>query len=477
MTRPDTRSNQYLPLLAALDFVVLSCVAASILLIRNEFSIYPIVVSEVVLFVLSSVSAVIFFHELDLYDTRVLNGGINQTVALAKGMLWVGILQSIAFFLIKDKQVIDYSRGNIAFYVFAGLASLVGMRVGLLRPLLRHYRIIEPNRRRTIVVGAGAVGQRLAVTFGQSTELGLSVECFIDDDPAKLGGKVLGRPVVGGVEDIDWIVRDQRIEEIFIAINTIEYPRLLEIIERCRRTGLPVTVTANHFRIVHENVSASPFELKNSVTLRPLGVASPGRTLKRTFDILGAGLLLFLLTPLFAVIAAWIKLNSPGPIFYKADVVGREGKGFTWYKFRTMVPDRREDVHRDHVARIIKENRGTRKLRHDPRITRPGYFLRKYSLDELPQLINVLRGEMSLIGPRPCLPYEYEAFSEWHRRRFAVTPGITGLWQVVGRDRADVTFNDAVILDLYYIENQSFWFDIKIILKTIPIVLFGRGGV
>jgi lipopolysaccharide/colanic/teichoic acid biosynthesis glycosyltransferase len=141
-----------------------------------------------------------------------------------------------------------------------------------------------------------------------------------------------------------------------------------------------------------------------------------------------------------------------------------------------MVVNRDENPHRDHLRRIISQNGTTEKLRNDPRVTTVGRILRKYSLDELPQLFNVLRGEMSLIGPRPCLQYEYEHFDDWHKQRFVVTPGMTGLWQVIGRNKSDVTFNDSIILDLYYIRNYSIWLDVKIALRTIPAVIFGRGG-
>ena len=189
-----------------------------------------------------------------------------------------------------------------------------------------------------------------------------------------------------------------------------------------------------------------------------------------------AGVILLLLSPLLLAIAVAVKFSSKGPIFYSTEVVGKNGRLFRWYKFRTMIVNNDSEIHRKYVEELIKQNAATKKLDRDPRITGIGSILRKYSLDELPQLFNVLRGEMSLIGPRPCLPYEYNQFDDWHRRRFAVTPGMTGLWQVFGRNRSDVSFNDSIILDLYYIQNYSLLLDIKIFLKTIPVVLFGRGG-
>lgn len=184
---------------------------------------------------------------------------------------------------------------------------------------------------------------------------------------------------------------------------------------------------------------------------------------KRLFDIACAATALVLLVPLLLVLALWVRLDSPGPVLFRQQRVGRGGRPFAILKFRTM------QVNAEAAGLQIT-------VGQDPRITRTGRWLRRSKLDELPQLLNVLRGEMSLIGPRPCLQYEYEHFDEWHKLRFQITPGMTGLWQVLGRNKQDVTFNDSVMLDLYYIQHCSLWLDLKIILKTIPIVLFGRGG-
>lgn len=472
----NRQSRGRITLLAGIDFAMLAIVATIVLIARGDLSVDRIPLSEILLFVLSSLAAIVFFNELGLYRRTIFAARANQIVALGKGMLWVGIVQAVLIFLIKDREILDYSRVNVLLFVFAGWGGLTMLRLMVLAPLVERYNLLPAARRRVAIVGAGHAGQNAAMRISERPESGLDVVCFIDDDPMKKDRRLLGRPVDGPVDDVDTIVRRRGVEEVFVAINTIGYGRLLDIIEKCRTTMLPVTVTASHFRIVHNRVAPGAVDLADAVTIRPTGLSPLGRFGKRVIDVAGATLLLLLLAPLFLAILLWIKFDSPGPVFYRARVVGMGGKVFTWFKFRTMRNDRTEDLHREHVAKIIKENGGTKKLGGDPRITRSGRVLRRYSLDELPQLINVLRGEMSLIGPRPCLPYEYEQFDEWHRRRFAVTPGLTGLWQVVGRDRSDVTFNDAVMLDLYYIENQSIWFDFKIILRTIPVVLFGRGG-
>ena len=220
----------------------------------------------------------------------------------------------------------------------------------------------------------------------------------------------------------------------------------------------------------------------------PLATSLPDRRLgafavKRSIDIVFSLAVIVLGLPFYALIASLIKLTSEGPVLFVQDRVGRDREPFKFYKFRTMVADNSDSLHRDFAqefitGRLMHESAGESKrvfkIQHDPRVTSIGRFLRKSSLDELPQFINVLRGEMTLVGPRPPLAYELAHYKEWHRGRLAVKPGLTGLWQVSGR--STVPFDEMVMLDLYYIENWSLTLDVKIILRTIPVMLFGFGG-
>lgn len=202
------------------------------------------------------------------------------------------------------------------------------------------------------------------------------------------------------------------------------------------------------------------------------------RLVKRTFDSAAAIVLLAILWPLLLLIALLIRLDSPGPALYRQERIGEHGRLFTMFKFRSMYRDADTGVHEAYVTDLIRRNigpaRGGLKQQQDPRVTRMGRAIRKASLDELPQLLNVLRGEMSLVGPRPALAYEVAVYKQWHRRRLAAIPGITGLWQVAGRNQ--VSFDDMVRLDLEYIERQSLWYDLAIILRTPWAVLTGRGA-
>ncbi len=201
-------------------------------------------------------------------------------------------------------------------------------------------------------------------------------------------------------------------------------------------------------------------------------VVEGSRGLKRAIDIFGSLLGLVLLSPLFAITAAAIKLDSRGPLFYCQRRVGRWGREFTMYKFRSMVTD--ADKMKDQLLDLDESGGVIFKIKRDPRITRVGSIIRKLSIDELPQLYNVLRGDMSLIGPRPPVPREVEQYTLLDRRRLEVIPGITCIWQVSGR--SDIDFQGQVTLDVQYIESRSFWGDAKILLKTIPAVLTGRGA-
>ena len=203
--------------------------------------------------------------------------------------------------------------------------------------------------------------------------------------------------------------------------------------------------------------------------------------LKRALDLSIALLLLLLAAPLMILIALGIKLHSPGPILFRQARVGKDGKEFVFLKFRSMRHGADTSVHREHIQRQILENRGPKgesgaslKLKDDPRVTGLGRILRRTSLDELPQIFNVLRGEMSFVGPRPPIPYEVELYQDWHRARLAALPGITGYWQVEGRNR--VSFDEMVRMDIYYIQHMNLWLDLHIICKTPWAMISGKGA-
>ncbi len=264
--------------------------------------------------------------------------------------------------------------------------------------------------------------------------------------------------------------------------------RISEVL-RGRLTSEQFSQIKFSFHLFPEEWDANNPERQSNPTLYPDlhkrdGANRLGRTLKRSMDVLGSLVLLLLLSPVFFVIAAAVKLTSRGPILFRQKRIGEHGTAFTFLKFRSMYVDNDASQHKEYVRQLIAgqaakqtndAGEGIFKLTNDPRITAVGNFLRRSSLDELPQFINVLRGDMSLVGPRPPVPYEVEAYATWHRRRLLeAKPGITGLWQVQGRSR--VGFDDMVRLDLRYARHSSPWLDLKILVQTPRAVIAGNGA-
>jgi exopolysaccharide biosynthesis polyprenyl glycosylphosphotransferase len=286
---------------------------------------------------------------------------------------------------------------------------------------------------------------------------------------------------LGALKGLPDIVEQNKIEEIIVTDENIDKITLISLLDYCTNKGLTVWFPQKLMPIVGMKLN-----IDNFCDLQMIRLCSQKNTwlfnkTKHGLDALMALLIFVLLSPLFLLISVAIKLNSKGPVFYRAEAVGKNGRIFTMYKFRSMQENNGSDIHKKYVTKLIKgeisiENSNDQplKITNDPRVTTVGKLLRKLSLDELPQLINVLKGEMSLVGPRPCLPYEYEIYQNWHKKRSSVRPGITGLWQVAGRSA--VTFEDMILLDLYYIYNRGLSLDFSILYETIFAVLEKRGA-
>ena len=285
---------------------------------------------------------------------------------------------------------------------------------------------------------------------------------------------------LGRIDEFEAIVARHDIQEVVITDETIAKPDLIAMLDFFTTRGmnawfLPKLMPIIDLKLYIDNLCGIPM-----IRLEYRRYRIIFRRVKHALDIGLALLGLALCLPLFAVFALAIKLTSPGPVFYRAQAVGKGGRLFGMYKFRTMIAGASKELHKNYVTQMIKgeispDGSGkTLKIIDDPRVTKVGRILRKTSLDELPQLINVLNGNMSLVGPRPCLPYEYEIYKEWHKKRTSVRPGISGLWQVVGR--SEVSFEDMILLDLYYIYNRSLELDFSILFETIFVLLKKKGA-
>lgn len=279
-------------------------------------------------------------------------------------------------------------------------------------------------------------------------------------------------PVMGSVGDLREVIRETGAECVFVASSAMSPEEMGHVAKAVRLEGVEVRITATMPEVLASRLTVQPIGGLTALSLRPVRLTGTQVIAKRVFDLACAGVGTLLLSPILLGIAVVIKISSPGPVFFRQRRVGQRGRPFTILKFRTM------RVGADQMVDELRARHGVEnlmfKLKDDPRVTTVGRVLRKLSLDELPQLINVLRGEMSLVGPRPPLPEEVTKYEDWQFDRLEVPPGITGLWQVSGR--AELSFDDCVRLDLFYIENWSIAYDLFIVAKTLPALISARGA-
>jgi len=319
-----------------------------------------------------------------------------------------------------------------------------------------------------LVLGVNGPAQAFADMVESQTAIGLSVVGHLD-----VGGEkaTVTRPILGALEDIERILHNDVIDEVAICLPVTQWSRIDEIARLCEEEGKIVRIP---MYVLEHALSVGRVEEFGGLPIYSI-VTGPDRVAslvaKRALDFVASVALLVLLTPIYVAISALIRLTSPGPILFTQRRVGLNGRVFELVKFRTMVVGA-EDRLTDLLSRN-EINGHAFKITNDPRVTRLGALLRRSSLDELPQLWNVLRGEMSLVGPRPPLPSEVAGYDVWHRRRLSMKPGVTGLWQVGARREPD--FDRWVERDLEYIDGWSLWLDVKILFRTIPAIV-GRQG-
>jgi exopolysaccharide biosynthesis polyprenyl glycosylphosphotransferase len=303
-------------------------------------------------------------------------------------------------------------------------------------------------------------------------ELGYQIVGYVDDDLKKATGAVGRFSGLGTVDELPAILARGNVNEVIVTLPWMYHRKILRIIAECAHSDVRARIVPDMFQMSMSRVGMDNLNGLPLLSMQQPTLSTSGRAVKRALDVLGAALVLLLTSPFLALAALGIRLDSPGPILFRQERVGKGESRFMVYKFRTMYQDAEEQL-----ERLRGHNEATGplfKMKRDPRITRVGRILRRTSIDELPQMYNVLMGDMSLVGPRPPLPREVAQYQEWHRRRLTVAPGITGLWQVSGR--SDLTFDEMVLLDIYYIENWSPLLDLRILLKTLPTAFLGPGA-
>lgn len=329
------------------------------------------------------------------------------------------------------------------------------------------------GRERVLVIGGTGLGRQVMDGIVAQTFLGYSLVGYLEDRDLPRGERRDGHfRYLGIVQQLEQIITAQRVNLVIIALPFWEHHRLPEIVRICRGAGVEFRVVPDLFELSFDRINVVNLSGIPLIGLKELSLKGGNLLLKRAIDLS----LILLAAPVLLLLAgliAWaIRRDSPGPAIFKQIRIGRGGQPFTVYKFRTMVAD--AEARKAELAHHNEADGPIFKIRNDPRLTRIGSLLRRSSLDELPQLWNVLRNEMSLVGPRPQLPEEVGKYEEWHNRRLEVKPGMTGLWQVLGR--SDTSFDEMVRLDIYYAENWSPGMDLRILIETIPAVLSGKGA-
>lgn len=430
-------------------------------------------------------------HHFHLYKINVFLSIVEQGVAIFKAVGYGIIGLIVAAFFVKGNALVD-SRLIIGYFAMFSLVGLSLYRIAVFRPLYMFLAKSKVIRRKVLIVGAGKSGRMMAANLILDTTHGFEVVGFADDTLPK-GERVFESTfVLGTTQDIPKLVEEHQVDEVLVVIDNITYERLIEILDIARSTRAITKVSSELYDVIPNKVFVEQYLGVPVITMTKNQDNTAFLIYKRIFDIVASLIGLMVLAVPFLIIAVLIKLTSKGPVFFKQIRIGKDGKPFEFYKFRSMYVNNDDRIHREFTKKLIAESKNAgvevsktvvsengeltqvKKIVNDPRVTPIGRFLRKTSLDELPQLFNVLKGDMSLVGPRPCMPYEWEEYEAWHKRRLSVTPGCTGLWQVSGRSA--VGFNDMVILDLYYIENMSPLMDLKLILKTLPVMLLAKGG-
>jgi exopolysaccharide biosynthesis polyprenyl glycosylphosphotransferase len=328
-------------------------------------------------------------------------------------------------------------------------------------------RIMQP--RRTLIVGSGDEANLVYRKLQAHPEYGLEVIGFLDGE----GEDPVPGPLLGSPADVARVVDEYEVDRVLLASSVGSHEETLDLVRTVRRPDVHISIVPRYFEIFTSHAMLDDVEGMPIVTLPPIRLGRSARLLKRSMDVAVSGTALLLLSPVLALIAAAIRFDSKGPALYWQPRRGRLGSTFRIVKFRTMrvgaEQARSEVLHMNEVDGPLFKIKG-----RDPRVTRIGSFLRRTSLDELTQLWNVFRGEMSLVGPRPFVLYEADQITGWANRRLDMTPGITGLWQVLGRN--DIPFEEMTKLDYLYVTNWSLWWDMKILCQTIPVVLGKRGA-
>ncbi len=398
-----------------------------------------------------------------VYDGRKNFRIVDELGSLTLGSLLATVsLAGILYFTYRDVS-------RFLFLMAAALAFLFLAGWRLLARLAFKHNGLHVQPRRVLILGAGEVARKLAGQINQMPGLGLHLVGFLDDDWQRQADHA---DIHGSLDITRRVVAEKEVDDVVIALPRSEHQRLTEVVSTLHDLPVRVWIIPDYFSLTLHRAQVEDFAGIPMLDLRAPALSEYQRMTKRAFDLTLSLLLLPFALPLIGLISLAIRLDSPGPVFYSARRIGENGRLFNMLKFRTMVQNAEQLLKQ--VAWQDENGHILYKRRDDPRVTRVGRILRRTSLDELPQLFNVLRGEMSLVGPRPEMPELVEKYDLWQRRRFCVPQGVTGWWQVNGR--SDKPMHLHTEEDLYYVQNYSLWLDLQILIRTVWAVLRGKGA-
>jgi len=407
---------------------------------------------------------VMIYSALSIYDGRKYLRAMDEFAALSLAMLIASVSAAgILYFSYRDT-----SRALFLVFILLVYLTCLVWRI-LARLYFRTQKLSSNHTRHVLIVGAGALGQKVKSQLIESELPALSFAGFIDDHSEALINESL---ILGNASEIRDVLKKHAITDVVIALPHSAYHQMGDIVQKMEDIPVQVWVALGFFDLALYNTTIEDFAGIPMLDLRASAIDDYQRMMKRAFDVFFGAIALILALPLMALSALMVFLEDGFPILYRPKRVGENGRLFEMLKFRTMLKN--AEQLQSQVEKRDADGNIIHKSKDDPRVTKAGRFLRRYSLDELPQFINVVRGDMSLVGPRPEMPYLVEKYQPWQRKRFAIPPGITGWWQVNGR--SDKPMHLHTEDDLYYIQNYSIFLDIQILIKTVWVVLIGKGS-
>lgn len=424
---------------------------------------------------------ILSFRFNNLYKRNIVTTRYRQFVLIIKALI-AGTLVVILLMIFTNMEYFTlYGKSQIINIFIFNLVLFTLFRALLARSIYNFLAKKKILQIKVLIIGGDKAGNYVADELEHDPFADFEIMGFLDDYKEK-GEKINDRfHNLGKLNDLDKILADHDADEILIAIDHAPYERLIQIVGKSLQTGKSVKIYSDLLHVITEKMDVEHYSHIPLISLTQKPLNAPEWDEKRVLDVLLSCMALILLAPLFVAVAIGIKLSSRGPVIFKQKRIGKNGRSFDFYKFRSMHMGNSDSRHKEYVHDFITKDDQCKsddikvyKITHDPRIFKFGKFIRKTSIDEFPQFFNVIKGDMALVGPRPCLDYEWGCYEEWHKNRLNILPGCTGLWQALGR--SSVTFEEMVILDLYYISNMTLWLDLKIVLQTIPVIFLGKGG-